>query len=30
MNAMTAPPDAATSADNELLTQILARRPPRP
>ena len=26
MNAMTAPPDAATSADNELLTQILARR----
>jgi hypothetical protein len=26
MQAMTAPPDAATSADNELLTQILARR----
>jgi hypothetical protein len=26
MQAMPAPPDAATSADNELLTQILARR----
>jgi hypothetical protein len=26
MQAMTAPHDAATSADNELLTQILARR----
>ena len=26
MQAMTVPPDAATSADNELLTQILARR----
>jgi hypothetical protein len=26
MNAMTAPPDVPTSADNELLTQILARR----
>jgi hypothetical protein len=26
MHAMTAPPDAPTSADNELLTQILARR----
>jgi len=26
MHAMTSPPDAATSADNELLTQILARR----
>ena len=26
MQAMTAPPDATTSADNELLTQILARR----
>jgi hypothetical protein len=26
MHAMTAPPDVPTSADNELLTQILARR----
>jgi hypothetical protein len=26
MHAMTGPPDVATSADNELLTQILARR----
>jgi hypothetical protein len=26
MHAMTGPPDAATTADNELLTQILARR----
>ncbi len=26
MHAMTSPPDAATSADNELLTQILERR----
>ena len=26
MHAMTGPPDTATSVDNELLTQILARR----
>ena len=26
MHAMTGPPDTATTADNELLTQILARR----